>query len=123
MHEITSGVKCAIKSWLAFGASITGNKPKSIRSVRRSTAASVSDLGAAIAPQSRMRVMFRSSTDNENQLRFDEEMGPEMQTTSWKARRATKALTDLNKGDDKQTRKATEHIQKVCVTSRFFFFR
>ena len=119
MHEITSGVKCAIKSWLAFGASITGNKPKSIRSVRRSTAASVSDLGAAIAPQSRMRVMFRSSTDNENQLRFDEEMGPEMQTTSWKARRATKALADLNKGDDKQTRKAAEHVQKVCDVDCF----
>lgn len=50
---MTSGVSTALKSWLAFGASITGNKAKSVASVARE---SVSD---QVAPTSRLRVMFR----------------------------------------------------------------
>ena len=54
MQEMTSGVSTALKSWLAFGASITGNKSKSVASVARE---SVSE-GPAPAT-SRLRVMFR----------------------------------------------------------------
>ena len=52
MQEMTSGVSSALKSWLAFGASLTGNKSKSVASVARE---SVADGPAT----SRLRVMFR----------------------------------------------------------------
>ena len=53
LDEITTGVRTALKSWLTFGASITGTKSKSVASVARE---SVSE---ACPNQSRMRVMFR----------------------------------------------------------------
>ena len=59
MNEIASGVRSALKSWLAFGASITGNKPKSIASVRMSQS---SESGQPQFPQSRMKAMFRPSS-------------------------------------------------------------
>ena len=45
-------------------------------------------------------------------LKFDEDMGPDMKT-SGKATRAAKALAELNKGDDKLTRKSEEQVNKV----------
>ena len=51
MDDITTGVRTALKSWLAFGASLTGTKPKSVASVAR---ASVVDDDCP--SQSRMKV-------------------------------------------------------------------
>ena len=113
MLEITTGVRTALKSWLAFGASLTGtkNKPKSVASVRMSTA---DDSSQALAPQSRMGVLFRHSTANEDQLKFDEDMGPEVAIPSFRSKRATKALSDLEGGKyNKNNRRAAEHVQRV----------
>ena len=41
---------------------------------------------------SRLRVMFRRSTANEQALKFDEDMGPEMKKTSARQKRAEKAI-------------------------------
>ena len=73
-----------------------------------------SDGQAHTAPGSRLRPMFRSSTTGGDGLKFDEDMGPDMKT-SGKATRAAKALADLNKGDDKLTRKSEEQVNKVKV--------
>ena len=62
-------------------------------------------------PGSRLRPMLRSSTGGDG-LKYDEEMGPEMKPSE-KATRAAKALADLNKGDDKLTRKSEEQVNKV----------
>ena len=40
-------------------------------------------------------------------------MGPETVKTSAKSKRAAKAIADLRKGDDKQTRKAAETVTRV----------
>ena len=63
-------------------------------------------------PGSRLAPMFRSSTTGGDGLKFDEDMGPQMKT-SGKAARAAKALAELNKGDDKLTRKSEEQVNKV----------
>ena len=114
MNEITSGVRSALKSWLAFGASITGNKPKSICSVRMSQS---SESGQPQFPQSRMKAMFRpSSTDGKGNLIFDEEMGPDIaDIPSFRTKRAVKALAYINRGEQKQARKVAEDIQKVKI--------
>ena len=115
MNEITSGVRSALKSWLAFGASITGNKPKSICSVRMSQS---SESGQLQFPQSRMKAMFRpSSTDGKDNLIFDEDMGPDTiaDIPSFRTKRAVKALADINRGEQKQARKVAEDIQKVKI--------
>ena len=120
MNEITSGVRSALKSWLAFGASISGggHKPKSISSVRKSQAGSVSSLQSQpFAAPSRLEVMFRDSEEeDQNMLVYDEEMGPEtLVEPSYKSQRAAQALTKLNKGEQKLNRKAGEKMQKVCT--------
>ena len=56
--------------------------------------------------------MFRSSASGIDNLKFDEDMGPEMKPSE-KATRAAKALAELNKGDDKLTRKSEEQVNKV----------
>ena len=111
-----SGVRTALKSWLAFGASLTGNQhqPKSVASVRMSTAGSVSESASLAGPQSRMRVMFRHSTANEDPLKFDEEMGPDVSVPSFRSKRATKALAHLEGGKyEKNNRRAAEHVHRV----------
>ena len=112
MNEIASGVRSALKSWLAFGASITGNKPKSIASVRMSQS---SESGQPQFPQSRMKAMFRpSSTEEKHNVIFDEDMGPDIaDKPSFRTKRAVKALADINRGEQKQARKVAEDIQKV----------
>jgi hypothetical protein len=112
LNEIASGVRSALKSWLAFGASITGNKPKSIASVRMSQS---SETGQPQFPQSRMKVMLRpSSTEGKDNLIFDEDMGPEVsEVPSFRSLRAAKALARLNRGEQKQSRKVAEDVQKV----------
>ena len=35
MEDITTGVRTALKSWLSFGASLTGTKPKRSTTPRR----------------------------------------------------------------------------------------
>ena len=64
------------------------------------------------APGARLRPLFRSSASGTDNLKFDEEMGPEMKPSE-KALRASKALAELNKGDDKLTRKSEEQVNKV----------
>ena len=65
--------------------------------------------------------MFRNSTNAGDQLKFDEEMGPEMKPSE-KASRAAKALAELNKGDDKLTRKSEEQVNKVFIFCRPFIY-
>ena len=65
-----------------------------------------------LAPGARLRPLFRSSASGTENLKFDEEMGPEMKPSE-KALRASKALAELNKGDDKLTRKSEEQVNKV----------
>jgi hypothetical protein len=65
-----------------------------------------------LAPGARLRPLFRSSASGTHDLKFDEEMGPEMKPSE-KALRASKALAELNKGDDKLTRKSEEQVNKV----------
>ena len=76
---------------------------------------SISDSEGGHGAGSRLRVMFRSSTADVP--KFDEDMGPEVNTnrTSSKSKRAAKALAELNKGDDKLTRKSEEQIAKVGI--------
>ena len=64
--------------------------------------------------------MFRHSTNHQDQLRYDEDMGPEAVQTSAKSKRAAKAINDLRKGDDKQTRKAAETVTRVMPILDFF---
>ena len=117
MTEITSGVKSGLKSWLTFGSSIAGSKGGFARS--KSTAnMSVSEFPDSdinpvmLGPGSRMRVMFRGSGAAVDPLRFDEEMGPEMET-SIKTTRSAKALAQLNSGDDKHSRRSEEQLNRV----------
>ena len=65
--------------------------------------------------------MFRHSTNHQDQLRYDEDMGPEAVQTSAKSKRAAKAINDLRKGDDKQTRKAAETVTRVMLKFNFRF--
>ena len=71
-----------------------------------------SDTLHILAPGARLRPLFRSSASGTDNLKFDEEMGPEMKPSE-KALRASKALAELNKGDDKLTRKSEEQVNKV----------
>jgi len=128
LHEITSGIQSALKSWLAFGASISGggHKPKSIASVRKSQSGSVSShvSNQLTTPQSRMQVMFRDSEEEKlEQIVFDEDMGPQtFVEPSFKSQRAATALANLNKGEHKLNRKSGEKMQKItgdfCVWLR-----
>ena len=65
-----------------------------------------------LAPGARLRPLFRGSASGTDDLKFDEDMGPEMKPSE-KALRASKALAKLNKGDDKLTRKSEEQVNKV----------
>ena len=66
-------------------------------------------------------LIFRHSTTHQDQLRYDEDMGPETVKTSAKSKRAAKAIADLRKGDDKQTRKAAETVTRVIPKFIFRF--
>ena len=65
-----------------------------------------------LAPNARLRPLFRNSTSGTDNLKFDEEMGPEMKP-SIKTTRSAKALAELNKGDDKLTRRSEEQLSRV----------
>ena len=65
-----------------------------------------------LAPGARLRPLFRSSASGTDNLKYDEDLGPEMKPSE-KALRASKALAELNKGDDKLTRKSEEQVNKV----------
>ena len=66
-------------------------------------------------------LFLRHSTTHQDQLRYDEDMGPETVKTSAKSKRAAKAIADLRKGDDKQTRKAAETVTRVIPKFIFRF--
>ena len=103
LDEITSGVKSGLKSWLTFGASMSGSKGNVDKSITESE--------SGHGPGSRLRVMFRSTT--EDVPKYDEEMGPEVNIKSNRSSRAAKALAELNRGDDRLTRKAEEKVAKI----------
>ncbi len=105
LDEITSGVKSGLKSWLTFGASMSGGAkgPGPEKSVSETD---------GHGPGSRLRVMFRSTTDDVP--KYDEDMGPEVPAVqSNRSCRVAKALADLNRGDDRLTRKAEEKVNKI----------
>ena len=58
-------------------------------------------------------LVIRGSATADAQLKYDEDMGPEMKKTSAVSKRATKALADLHRSNDKQSRKATEIVKRV----------
>ena len=64
-----------------------------------------------------MKAMFRpSSTEGKHNLIFDEDMGPDVaDIPSFRTKRAVKALSDLNRGEQKQARKVAEDVQKVKI--------
>lgn len=104
LDEITSAVKSGLKSWLNFGSSLSGRGGGPEKSI--------SDSVSGHGPGSRLRVMFRSTT--EDVPKFDEDMGPEVRSLkSNRSGRAAKALAELNKGDDRLTRKAEEKVAKI----------
>ena len=108
LEDIKSGLKTGLQSWLSFGATMAASTKGTTSMGRDKT------LSTTVEPErnSRMKALYRGSTQEGSFVMEDvlEEIGGKPPKSH---KRATKALAQINKGDDKLTRRAEEKVSKV----------
>ena len=114
LGDIKSGLKTGLQSWLQFGASMA-SQAKGTTSMGRDKA-----LSTTVEPtrNPKIKTLYRGSTQEGSFVMEDVllDLGGKPPKSH---KRATKALAQINKGDDKLTRRAEEKVSKVNWNSYF----
>ena len=112
--DIKSGLKTGLQSWLQFGASMA-SQAKGTTSMGRDKA-----LSTTVEPtrNPKIKTLYRGSTQEGSFVMEDvlEDLGGKPPKSH---KRAAKALAQINKGDDKLTRRAEEKVSKVKLQVLF----
>ena len=108
LDDIKSGLKTGLQSWLQFGASMA-SQAKGTTSMGRDKALSTT---VETTRNPKIKTLYRGSTQEGSFVMEDvlADLGGKPPKSH---KRATKALAQINKGDDKLTRRAEEKVSKI----------